>query len=657
MKNDLLAKLLASENINIVKAPVSTASFDLVHRTVTIPNWQDMTPEIELMLIAHETSHALFTPIELVTDESPSPHSYRNCIEDVRVEQKIKKLFPGLRKDFTSGYQQLNDRNFFGIQNKDLSKLTLIDKINIYFKVGASSGVKFTTDEFVFIERSKTCDTYKDVIKLADDIFAFAKELKDAKKEHTSIVMEEEEAFGDRDDSDKEDSDEDLEDEDLEDEEDYSDTPDDSDQDLEPTTQDAFDKNLSETADVNTVFINHETNFSYKDYDPIVDYKTIIEDLTRERREYGCGDIITQAKKFKDESIGCVNYLVKEFEMKKSASRYSRSMTAKSGTLNLNRLHAHSISDNLFKKVTVVPDDKNHGMIFLLDWSGSMYDVMDDTIKQVINLAMFCQRSSISYQVFAFTSRSIHRSDAPNTNSITHENFNLLELFSNKMSTKDFNAMIGLLLSKPWNYAPGFGLGHTPLNSSLIYMIDYIGKFTKQNNVEKVSLITLTDGGSDRLNFTDSPQGHKSNHRLRDTITKKTYSLNYDPLEQTQTLIKLIKDRYDIPVIGFTITGTSRKQLQDLLVYGLGYQYGMCPVRDEMELEIKTALRKSSAYIITHTQYDELYIISKDIKITNEELKADGNMSASVLSKNFSKFLNKKKTSRVVLEKFIHIIS
>ena len=42
--------------------------------------------------------------------------------------------------------------------------------------------------------------------------------------------------------------------------------------------------------------------------------------------------------------------------------------------------------DDLFKKIQILPEDKNHGMVFLLDWSGSMCDVLEDTIKQVINL-------------------------------------------------------------------------------------------------------------------------------------------------------------------------------------------------------------------------------------------------------------------------------
>lgn len=680
IQNDVLAKLLASENINVVREAAKTASFDVVNRTVSIPNWQDITPEIELMLIAHEVGHALYTPLELITEESIAPHSYKNCVEDVRIERKIKSLFPGLRKDFTSGYKQLNDRNFFDILNRDLSKLTLIDRINVYFKCGSMSGVKFTKAEYVFVERCTKTDTFKDVIQLAEEIYLFAKENLEEQKEKLVLKQfemdsqdEYDEESDEEEDSDEEseyDFDEEYDDLSYEEKESIKsdkkepDKPegDDLEKELKSITQESFDKNLERSADTNTIITNHHTHLLNLDYDPIVSYKVVLNELTEYKKQfenqYYC--IKTpNIKKFKDDSNSCVNYLVKEFEMKKAASKYSRSMTAKSGSLNLSKIYAHSISDNLFKRVTVTPNDKNHGMIFLLDWSGSMAGVMEDTIKQVINLAMFCQRSSISYQVFAFTSRSSHIHDGENENSITYENFNLLELFTNKMSSSEFNSMIGYLLSDPWRYAPGYGLGSTPLNASLMYMLDYIGKFTKMNNVEKVSLVTLTDGSSNQIYARDVADWRRTEiHKLKDSITKKEYTFTNENLEQTQTLIRVIKDRYNIPVLGFTITDTGKSDLKALLCNGFGYsgEYHNLE-RDVLADEIKSALRKTSSYIIKHTQYDELYILSRDNKISDDTLKADSKMTAAALSKSFGKFLGKKKTSRVVLEKFIHLIA
>ena len=58
---DLLARLLANENLNVIRANVSTASFDSMSRTLTLPQWKEMTPDVEEMLIGHEVGHALYT--------------------------------------------------------------------------------------------------------------------------------------------------------------------------------------------------------------------------------------------------------------------------------------------------------------------------------------------------------------------------------------------------------------------------------------------------------------------------------------------------------------------------------------------------------------------------------------------------------------------
>ena len=59
--SDLSARLLANENLSVVRARTQTATFDIKARVLTIPLWKDMTPEIEDMLVGHEVGHALYT--------------------------------------------------------------------------------------------------------------------------------------------------------------------------------------------------------------------------------------------------------------------------------------------------------------------------------------------------------------------------------------------------------------------------------------------------------------------------------------------------------------------------------------------------------------------------------------------------------------------
>ena len=98
-----------------------------------------------------------------------------------------------------------------------------------------------------------------------------------------------------------------------------------------------------------------------------------------------------------------VNYLVKEFECKKAASSYARATTARTGVLDCSKLHTYKYNEDLFKKVTTLAEGKNHGLVFVLDWSGSMNDVMLDTLKQLYNLLWFCKKVNIPFEVYAFT--------------------------------------------------------------------------------------------------------------------------------------------------------------------------------------------------------------------------------------------------------------
>jgi hypothetical protein len=98
-----------------------------------------------------------------------------------------------------------------------------------------------------------------------------------------------------------------------------------------------------------------------------------------------------------------INYLVKEFECRKSADAYARASTARTGVLDTTKLHTYKYNEDLFRKVTSLPDGKNHGLIFLLDWSGSMCNQMGSTIKQLLNLVWFCKKVQIPFRVYGFT--------------------------------------------------------------------------------------------------------------------------------------------------------------------------------------------------------------------------------------------------------------
>ena len=95
-----LAKLLATENLIVEHRKVSTASFDVDRRVLTLPNWDKASSVVYDMLVGHEVGHALFTPNEDWRGVADCPKDFVNVIEDARIEKLMKRKYPGLRKSF-----------------------------------------------------------------------------------------------------------------------------------------------------------------------------------------------------------------------------------------------------------------------------------------------------------------------------------------------------------------------------------------------------------------------------------------------------------------------------------------------------------------------------------------------------------------------------
>lgn len=720
---DISARLLATENLSVLRANAQTASFDIVSRVLRIPLWKDMTPEIEDMLIAHEVGHALYTGVEYMTPikELPKLKSYMNVLEDVRIEKLIKRAYPGLRKRMSDGYKQLIERDFFGIkQIQSLDDLILIDKINLYYKVGYNCGVTFDAEEKVFVDRAEKTEEIKDVIQLAKDIYEYS--LRKHKKQMESISIDDLD-ISDDDEENYDDFDE-IDDPDGEmlgpngkskrigmKSTNYTDGDEKSDE-LESKTDSAMQRKLQELADPNTVYNYWKFDEEYV-RDIVIDYKEILkgslndkEFIEKELAElakyyYNSDQAAYYKKKFKEdqdkfskfvtETGRTVNYLVKEFEMKKSAQLYKRAKIAKTGSLNLNKLYAYKLREDLFKQVTVLPQGKNHGMVMLLDWSASMQKVLHDTLEQVISLATFCKRINIPYRVLAFSScyfddkyrkTETHRSQldkeynyanrkgALDENILnTNMNFNLLELFSSEMTNTEFTDMSRRLLTGTLVRQEGFGLNSTPLNEALVWIYNNIGSYIKKYNIEKTTLITLTDGeGSTLTQFPkhkitlsqktwndETNKWNKSRHLIRDDVTQKVYELSNTNSCQTLMLLNMIKDRYNIKTVGFHIVDNDKRSLHWAGMSNLpNYEGNMGLLIDQW----KKQFRDHGFALLQNSGRDELYMIpSSSTKIVEKKLEVTNDSTARAIAKSFGNFISVKRTSRVLLNRFINVVA
>lgn len=729
--SDLSARLLATENLTVLRAPVPSASFDLASRVLTLPMWKDMTPEIEDMLIGHEVGHALYTNDRYLEPIKQNQHiqSYLNIVEDVRIEKLIKRKYPGLRKRMNEGYKQLNERDFFGVSKTDLDSLNLIDKINLYFKAGYQCGVKFDADEKQFVNRAERTETVEDVISLAEDIYKFSKEKAEEEQQRRKSQApsnKQEEDDEEEDDNDgfylPPDEEDDNPFEEQPPEKSKEETPDESpssggqsskgtgaapekteeqeaeevQEQLESKTEETFQQKLEDLADQTTRYVYHKL-VNESPIDHVVGYKTVLKETTGAdetkiadyylrmmyknqdvevgRKEFERKQAETVAK-FKADSTSAVNYLVKEFEMRKSASAMKRAQVSKIGSLDMSKIYAYKLQDDLFKRVTTIPNGKNHGMLFLIDWSGSMSDVIMDTLKQVINLCMFCNKTQIPYRVLAFTSQYRMDTDtqrklydfnaaakyANESHFVSWSGFHLLELFSSRMSITEFNTMVKRTLDPRFFWNTGYDLGGTPLNEALVWVYNNLGDYIKANRIEKMNFITLSDGAGSPLQTTkrmmenDYSMGkhYKIKNLIREEFSKKTYEISRSN-QQTEVFLKMIKDRYDVNVVGFYICSNRRSSLSSAVNDNIyAYKGNVYSMVDTM----RQAFKEQGFYSMGGTGRDDLFIVpASSTKIDDSDLVVNSEMNSRALARNLGKFLNTKKTSRVLLSRFIDYVA
>jgi len=172
---------MATEDIRVEhSASAETAAFDIKNRCLILPIWKDMSNSMYDMLVAHEVSHALNTPFEewdKVRKTVKNVGAFMqvcNVVEDARIERMIKSAYPGVRKDFSRAYNELNASDLFELEGKDISAMNLIDRLNIEFKLGLFGHVQvpFSADEQSYVTRMANTTTFSDVVELAKELLA-----------------------------------------------------------------------------------------------------------------------------------------------------------------------------------------------------------------------------------------------------------------------------------------------------------------------------------------------------------------------------------------------------------------------------------------------------------------------------------------------------
>ena len=841
----VLAKLLATEDISVehdAKAP--TAAFDVKNRKLYLPMWKDMSNDLYDLFVGHEVGHAHETPEEGwhgTVINNPSLKSFLNIIEDARIERKVKERYPGLVKSFHKGYQELFDKDFFGVKDRDLTKLPFVDRVNLHFKIGHLLGLKFTETEQNFLDRVANTETWEDVELLANELADISKqEAEDRADELEPLQQLLDDLMADMDEAQqqepqwgdyqpahqKEEESEEGEGEgegegeedpnkdewgnpkpgtpggsqgEEESDEDYMDRrekewqeedkkrqaererrakeyeAEEKAQELfaedkqenekkqeelkeaieevkkmhgfldnegqKSITDEEFRKNEQDLVDLEAKpiqYVSPQKMFKGKDWivpmNELYDWEKSIDlkelDNTDDEDSYywsekevpnselkGIGSKL-YAKFLKDTSP-IIASMAQQFELKKAAAANKKAREAKSGDLNEDKLWAYKLTEDLFQKNMIVPNGKNHGILMYVDLSGSMSRQMEGTLEQMMNMAMFCRKVNIPFDVYGFSNNRSYDYDTKESTSpwsdnkdmnkksientpdgeilVTDQNFALVHMLSSTCKKTDFiNAMSYLLLMKI-GYGRGryyndvansdcpyfgyieneyFRLGGTPLNSAVIMATEVAKDFQKKYNVELLTTIFLTDGGAtDSVTFRNTERDMEdrvgTEHVYSDQIAIKDGALvtrlpskeGYSRRDNctTQTLLEHYKRVTGSTLINFHIVDGKREAFHsehqaDVWMSGDEPEYYMS--NSWIENVWKDVLAKKFAVTTPAFGYDARFLLKgrDDLKIDNQELTVKSNKKGDLL-RGFRNFNKGKKTSRTFLNQIIDLVA
>jgi hypothetical protein len=764
-----LAKLLATENLTVQHQKIRTAKFDPTNRVLYLPIWQNMSGAIYDLLVGHETGHALYTPPEgwhdaIVKNAKGKYYkNFLNVVEDARIEKKVQRKYPGLKKQFVTAYAELINRDFFGTKSRDVNELSFIDRLNVFSKSQwMNTNIRFSAKEKDLVDQVRAVETWDDVVRVTGAVFDYSKEeQKEMQLEQFEEMMMNGYGEGEEETDDYEEYG--ADDGEVEPSDESGDASGDAgegeDGDNGVQTDSDFDESTEEELQDDSVQSQFnrfkESKESWEDqFDPKCETDQEFRRNEEALLDEACKDvvyvsipkpilsnIITPAKRvhelhdkyvrefvkeswlnpnlasellqqFKNRNDRYIGLLAKEFEMRKAARSYSKAKVSDTGDIDINKLASYKFDDNIFRKIMSVPKGKSHGLILLLDKSGSMSNNMSGSIEQILVLTMFCRKVNIPFVVYGFggaanvrcidtdtdkRARMIEQCFTNNEGEIQISNVFMREYLNSKMSNAEFTkATKHMLLIKESfefdksnrynrNRCPRFeteDLSNTPLTEALIATAEIMKDFKQKNNLDITNLVIVHDGDADANNsFWKKRMGYDGkeykgsayfthrdvNYYLTDAKNKFTSKLNSDYNSLFVNVLHWFNKVTDSKVFGFficdSVRGSSKyaianhyyidgKPLDNLrAVSWLTYKEMLSKKQKELRSE-KFLESKSPGY-------GSFFLIAggNQLETDEEEIEVKGKHTTKSLVKAFTEFNKKKAVNRVLVSKFIQGIA
>lgn len=533
--NVVLARIFAKEDITIEHdEKAKTASCNLKDRHITLPIFSiPLKPETYTMFAAHEASHIIHTPLKgweelkkKFKDDMQKTmmfYSLVNIIEDPRIDKLQLIRYPGLERDYMIGNADLLAQDFYGINKAKVTvdSHNIVDRLNLHFKLGRIGiDIPFAPEEKKWVDRVDTTKSFKDVVKIAEDLWKEKSDelMKNAGKGSSSgdIYIDASKMTS----------------------KEFSE--------MMSKLLGKVDKALKESMEKAVKTSNGRWG-GYSHYGKkIITKKFTFGDIQRYITDINQKRSSGPATEASNESGRTIIDLYTEFQRRKSASTYLKTKTYKTGEIDPLRLHTASFNEDIFKTNRIVPKGKNHGFFFVLDWSGSMSGPsIDAALKQAYILAEFCRRANVPFEILALSS-GYGNSLFPLE--IIVDNLAVLRVSNKEIKNRQ------LLIEKINGMTSHYGnMGGTPLNAMIEFLIHYVPLWQLAKKVEVMNVILLTDGGSNGFMMSDHDTSLSINgtHNGRSVFVPTMKSRHHS---NTEVLIDYLRKSSGCNVMNYFLT-------------------------------------------------------------------------------------------------------
>ena len=766
-----LAKLLATENVNVQYRKAKTASFNPTTRTLIIPIMKEMSNDLHDLLVGHEVGHAHDTPKDgwhdAVHANGNNYKGFLNVVEDARIEKRMKRRYPGLRKSFRNGFDDLMQRDFFGVALRNLNTLPFIDRVNLITKSDYTLDILFNPEETVLLDKVKAIETWDDAVRVTNELWAFSKEEMSKLSDHGGH-----EGFDDSD-SDYDDSDSYGEDDPSEDDQDGesgSGEGKSSGEKNDKSDESAADQKSTESGDgddgeddgyrniLNRIKQSAASDFDQYSDEPVcetdnnfrkneitlideksLDYvyaklptpilskiitpakrvqELLTEEFSKQNAEYESVST-TLYNDFKRKNERYISLLAKEFEMRKAATKYAKSRLSNTGDVDISKIYKYQIDDNIFRKMMKVPKGKSHGLVLLLDKSGSMSQNMASSIEQILILALFCRKVNIPFKVYGFGNAiAVRQIDYPNEmkawekqlekNELSSWNdmygtfskndgeletnvVYLREVINSQMGNASFQKAVKNLccLMNSYGYGTSFyhqrsfhrppseSLSNTPLIEALIALKPILEEFRQTNHLDIVNTVIVHDGDADDIQAVHA-KGERHSRKWFNARTENVFitdgknqlKVGFNSKTHNNTLQSVISNWLTLTtgskLFGFFIvpaSGKIAKIVGSRLVNDELTEIRKIPgayfQENEAIKKYVRQMRKEKFLVSQLDGYESFFLIpdGSNLEINDDEIVVTGKVNSSNLAKAFMKFNKTRQVNRVLITKFIQGIA